>query len=264
MSGFGEGYDIQGGPTAQKGFLCPWANRAQVAQGLLGLSSTTHIGSLTLNTPLSYPELATMYAHSISIQGVGPPTQGAAQLQFTYAIVSVNYQCLPWSFAGTDLGSYYNNIDPNTPLIYCKQNMAVSTTWIGIPSAKLKFASGNPVNDVQSLPLCQIDMQLTFIRVPYLPGQAVLVAATAPLNSATFLGCAAGYVLFNGMTNEQGRDTAGNFIQDCTYSFSYRNVPWDQAWDPKGQAFSQVQNSSGSALLARSDLNATIPPGYLL
>ncbi len=264
---FREGFGLLDGPTAQKGFLCPWGDRYTVAQALLGLSATTHIGELTLNTPKQYPERATMYAHDIGIQGVGFPQEGTnGVMAFYRAIISVNYQCLPWSFEGIDLGLYYNNIDPATPLIYCRQTMDYSTCWITIPHKGLKFAGGAFLHRDWKMPLCQIEMNLTFIRVPYLPGQVAFQVAKAPLNSTTFLGAPPGYVIFNGWRNEQTRDTAGNFTQDINMSFSFRSVPWDQDWNPLGApaAFQQVQDGAGNPIMQRSDLNILIPPGYRL
>jgi hypothetical protein len=265
-----EGADLIAGPIAQKGFLCPWTSRLAVAQGILGLNTAVSLGTaITINTPLPYPDIPNAYAHTISIQGVGSPTQGPNQIQWPFAIISVNYQALHWSFAGINFGASdaLIQIDPSTPLTYCEQRVKVSTTWITIPGTGLKFANGNKLSGRNvSIPLCQMDMQLTFMRVPYMPAQTILNGvALAPLNSATFLGQQPGFMLFNGMDTETSNQTDGSKSENLTMSISWRNIPWDQDWDPVGQAFSQVQNgSTGSPLLARSDLNQLIPSGYLL
>jgi hypothetical protein len=121
LEAFGEAFDLTGGPTAKKGLICDWGLRYQAATGLLGLSSTTGVGGgITLLTPLQYPERTTMYAHSIEIRGAGRPTQGAAQLQYDFAVLMVTYQCLPWSFSGID----YMQLSPANPYVYDKQNMS--------------------------------------------------------------------------------------------------------------------------------------------
>ncbi len=270
VANFSEGYGLLDGPTAQKGFLCPWGDRHTVAKGLLGLSATTHIGELTLHTPLQYPELSTMYAHDINIQGVGFPQEGTnGVMAFYRAIVSVNYQSLPWSFEGLDYqNSYANNIDPITPMIYCRQTMDIIASNIGIPGSGMKFkTSGKPLNKDWKMIICEVELSLQFIRVPYLPAQQVIIASEAPVNSTTFLGFLPGFCHFNGMHNEQSRDTDGNFTQDATFTFSGRTqLAWDQEFDPSTGLFDQVViqhgGNAGNPILMRSDLNALIPPGY--
>jgi hypothetical protein len=267
VANFDEGFDLLGGPTARKGFLCNWGDRYTVAQGLVGLSSSTSIGgTITLNTPAQYPERNTMYAHSIEISGAGPPTQGTKQVQWTNAIVWCNYACLPWSFSGIEAAFPYMQVDPNTPLIYCKQNITTSTAWMNIPTAKLKFSgSGNPIKDqFAAIPIFHAEIQLTFIRVPYFPAQQIFTSGKNPINSQTFLGLGAGYVFFNGIQNEQTRDTAGNMTLDITYSFSYQSVKWGYQWDAVGQAFDKVVTSTGGDIIGTSDLNSLIPAGYIL
>ncbi len=206
-----------------------------------------------------------MYARSIDIAPVGLPTQGTAQSQWTNAIVYANYGCLPWSFSGIDSGFPFQQIDPATPLIYCKQDINTSTSWQSIPANKLKFASGNPLFfQTWQMPLFLASISLTFMRVPYYPAQQIFTAGKSPINSTTFLGLSAGYVFFDGSAQQESRDTTGNFTRDITYNFSYRNIPWDQQWDGIGQAFSQVQQLGGSPVIARSDFNTLIPQGYLL
>lgn len=262
VEAFGESFDLTQGPSARKGFLCPWANRYAVATGLLGLSNTTHVGGLiTLQTPLQYPERTTMYAHQIEIRGVGTPTQGTAQLQWTNAVVSVTYQCLPWSFAGID----YMQLDPTHPYIYAEQNMSFSSEFITVPGKGVKFVtSGKPLDQDWGFMSPKLDMQITLKYVPYLPVVAILAALQAPINSATYLGVAAGYLLFNGAENHQTRMSDGTFTQDVTYSFSYRPIaPWDYTYDGANNIWDKVVGLGGAAIIARSDLSTIIPADYV-
>lgn len=266
VADFGEGADIIGGPTAHKGYLCAWADRYTLAKGILGLSNSTSIGgSITLSTPMKYPELWTnMYARSIDIIPVGLPSQGTAQCQWTNAIVYANFGCMPWSFEGIDSGFYYQQIDPATPLIYCKQSIQTSTEYMTIPTVGLVTAAGNLLEQKWQMPLFRADITLTFMRVPYYPAQAIFTIGRSPMNSTTFLGLSASYVMFGGSSSEESRDTAGNFTRDITYLFKYRNQKWDYVWDGKAGAWSQVKTSGGAAMIASSDLNTLIPTGYRL
>ena len=94
VNGYTESADIMGGYSARKGYICDWNSRFVVVHGILGLSSTVSIGgNITLNTPMPYPELiaesqsalASNYARSVEMYGVGPPFQN------TYTINGKTY-----------------------------------------------------------------------------------------------------------------------------------------------------------------------------
>ncbi len=265
VEAFGESFDILGGPTARKGFLCDWADRYTVATGMLGLSSTTHIGgSITLLTPLQYPERTTMFARHIEIRGVGPPTQGVVQLQWPKAVLSVEYACLPWSFPGIDYPGF-NQIDPTHPYIWAEQNFSFGSEFITVPGKAVKFAiSGKPLQQDWGFSSPKLDMQITLKNVPYMPSTAVLAAMAAPVNSALYLGVAAGFLLFNGAETHVTRSSDGTYTQEVTYSFSYRPIaPWDYTFDGTTGIWDQVVAAVGGApVITRSDLSTIIPAFY--
>jgi hypothetical protein len=261
VEAFGESFDLTQGPQARKAYLCNWTDRYTVANGLLGLSNTTHVGGLiSLITPRQYEERSTMYAHTIEIRGVGTPTQGTSQIRWAQAILTVTYQCLPWSFSGVD----YMQLSPTNPYIYAEQNMSFGMEFITVPGSKVKYAtSGKPLDEPWGFASPKLDMQITLKYVPYLPAQQILAALQAPINSATYLGVAPGFLLFNGAENHQTRMTDGTFTQDITYSFSYRPIaPWDYTYDGTNNRWDQVVSLSGANIINRSDLSVIIPSDY--
>lgn len=256
-----ESADWDKGPMGTKGFLCRWIDRFTVANGLLGLATATTVGGvITLNLPMKHPELNSAYVRAIEIEPKGPPIQGPVQLAFSNCIIWAHYGCIPWSFSGINLG----NIDPATPLIYAKQNINIVTEVKTIPGAKAYFQSLNkPTGMDYGFPVCIVEMEITFMHVPYLPSQQVLQLSQNPINEVTFLGCAPGTVFFLGMKSDQSFDTSGSFDQNLTMAFKYRPIaPWDQDWN--GTAWDTVLGSQGGdPLIGRSDLNQLIPGGYL-
>lgn len=256
-----ERYDLLRGPSMKKGFLCNWADRFKVAQGLLGLSTTVKIGGfITFETPLTYPELGTAFVHAIDVEPVGPPIQGAAQIAYSNAIVWARYHSMPWTWSGTD----FMQINPATPFVYAKQNIKFSTETVTVPgkNAWLK-TTGKVLGIDYGIPIAVAELEITLIRVPYLPSQAILQALQNPLNQSTFLGCNPGTIFFRGGSNEQTHDTAGNFTQDLRLVFAYRPIAaWDQAWD--GSQWAQVVTASGGStpFIGRSDLSTLIPSYY--
>ena len=262
-----EEFDILAGPTQMKGFLCPWANRFQVAQGLLGLSTTTHIGGLiTLNNPFQYPEMATSYASHVAIKGVGPPTQGPIQFAFTKAKLVVTFSCHPWSFAGLSSNDFANQIDPTHPYIYAEQNLDFGSEWITVPGKSVYWkSSGLPLGPDTPWGFRSpiVHMRISIKYIPYIPAAAILSASAAPINSTPYLGCAAGFLLFGGAPTQQARMSDGSLTQSADYTFSYRPIaPWDYTYNGALPGWDQVVDSTGANIQKRSDISTVIPAYY--
>ncbi len=263
VEAFGEGFDSTGGPTARKGYLCAWADRYTVANGLLGLSNTTNVGgTITLSTPLQYPQRSTMYAANIEIRGAGPPTQGSQQLQFTYAILMVSYRCFPWSFQGVD----YQQLDYKRPFIYAEQSFSFQQEWITVPKKKVFYLSNWPTKQLDQdwgfkSPL--LNFTITLKYVPYLPVSQILITSLAPINSVEFLGVAAGHLLFAGAESQSTRSVDGVFTQEVTYSFQYRPIaPWDFGYNGDLPGWDLIVDNLGNPIQTRSDISLVFPSGY--
>ena len=262
VANFGEEFDLAQGPRCIKGYYCAWPDRYTVVVGLLGLSTTVSIGGvITLETPAQYPQLATAYCTSVRVEPKGVPFQSSPQLAWPNCIVWAEYRPVPWSFAGID----YMQIDPTAPLIYARQNFDLSMQYYEVAGRSLLY-SGKTYGPGQSwsFPCPILNMEVTLIRMPYLPAQNVIAAATAgPLNSGTFLGCPDGTVMFTGFKNQQTFDSAGNFTQDGTFSFSYRPVAaWDYAFDGKSGSWLQLKTITGAVVMQRTDLTVLFPGYY--
>jgi hypothetical protein len=272
VADYAEEYDIMGGPSAVKKYLCPWANRFTVAHGFLGLSSAPLPGGLiTLNLPLPFPELAaestsllaSMYARNVAIQGVGSPFQGPNNIAFTSAIVTVTFGNFPWTFAGID----YNQLDPTRPYIFAEQHIDFSNEFITVPQS----SGGAFVNPgTGRIPLNQdwgffsplADMTITLKQVPYLLAPQTLNALQAPINSVAYLGCAPGFLMFGGGQDHRTKNPDGTQTSEFTLNFKYRPIAqWDQIYY-KG-SWLQVTDTSGNPIIGRSDLSLIIPTTYV-
>lgn len=260
VNGYTEGVNIQQGPFARKGFLCPWANRFQVAIGLLGLANTTGIGGvITLEFPAQHPELPTTFAHSVDIQGVGSPTEGTKQLQFPNAIIWCNYQTMPWTFQP------FQQIDPSTPFVYAEQRLSSSLEYIQIPGAAATWSTtGFPLQQEFSYRTVLIDMQITIRNMPYMPSPASLTYG-GTVNQATYLGVAAGQLMFMGIDTYSGAASDGSLQQEATYKFTARSIPWNYQYNPDpgsgGHKFDLVK-FNGNPLIPLTDFTQIIPTTY--
>jgi len=158
----------------------------------------------------------------------------------------------------------FNQIDPNNPYVYAEQNITFSDEYITVQGSKVKFATSGATVDQQwgfLSPL--LEMQITLKNVPYLPSTEIISALQSPISSTTYLGVAAGFLMFKGGSNHQTRMSDGTFTQDVTYAFWYRPIaPWDAQWDGTNSRWDQVVSLSGNPIIPRSDLSGIIPATY--
>jgi hypothetical protein len=265
VDGLEEGID-SGGPRASKKYLCAWASRYTVANGLMGLSAGVGGpgGSVTLTHPAFYPESHNLFARSLRIVGKGKPSQGTNQLQFTQAIIAVEYGVPPFGFTPADDPGGGNSIDPSTPMVYATQEIDMSMEAYTIPASAVQVTSPTaPVAKDITIYYAKAEIAITLHQIPYLPAQLIF-SKVGNLNSVAFLGCAIGKLRFNGGKTHRTASTDGTFTQDVSLSFSYRSIArWDYQFHPNGTAgWVALQDKSGNNLYTLSDLSVLIPASY--
>ncbi len=266
VAGFEEHFHLIDGPSAKKGFLCPWADRFAVANGVLGLNTAVTVGSfITVQVPLRYPQIQYVYAYQISIQPVGAPSQGTYQIQWPYAIVWVDYKATPWSFSGID--DQNNQIDPTKPYIYATQKLNSSSEWITVPGRFAEFKTSGVSTGVDyGFRIANVDMEITLHRLPYLPTSQALNYA-GMINDSVFLGVNVGKLLFNGMETTRTKNTDGTSTTEATFKFTARAQRWDYGFD--GQAnggnggWDQiVWPDHSTPFIQSTDLSVVMPSAY--
>lgn len=259
VGNYTEGADLRG-LTSRKGFLCNWADRYTVAIGLLGYSSTTGVGgTVSLVAPSRHPQLNNCFCNGVEFEGVGTPSQGSAQLAFPKCKVWAIYGSLNFQWGESNP---FMNIDPGTQFVYAEQEIDVGCEVITIPGRFLKFSGTTKLlADSYALRIGLVDLKITLHRVPYLPGQLILANAGA-INNATYLGVAAGYLLFNGAQNRGQFGSDGTFTQSITYSFTYRTQPWDYSYNGSANAWQKVVRIDGSDFTTRQSFAGLMPGDY--
>lgn len=276
--GLREHADVIAGFSARKGYFVPsWGDRYKVINGLLGLSNAQKIGNqITLYTPASYPEVPGVYAHSVEVEPVGSPSQGARQVQWPSCIIWVEYSRLPF-FANT-----MNQLDPTHPQVFATQRISISTEYVTIPTLNLQFVtSGNLLSSENgqdphyAFPMSIMEYELTYHQIPWLPsfqtfttgaGPASLVVGDSAtpmagsINAAAFLQIPAGRLMFRGVTTDQSATYDGTYTQTISFSFSIRQVPWDFAWDAKARKWDQVVlQGTSQGIIPRLDFSSLLP-----
>lgn len=258
--GFEEGIRAQG-PHATKRFLCNWADRYAVANGLIGFSTGSGPGGPIVQTPaMRYPESTNMFAQEVTIEGKGKATQGTLQIQFTQAVVTANYGVPQFGYTGQP----YQSIDPSAPYVYATQEVDFGREMVTLEKSSVTLANGHKLKDLPyAVPLPHAVLTIQLQRVPYLPAQAILVAMGKPLNSVRFLGVDPGYLLFEGCKSHMEAMSDGSYSQNLTLVFKVRPVlRWDETWDPDGTSGPQQVRYNGLPILQRTDLSTLIPSAY--
>jgi hypothetical protein len=271
VKGYSEGADPSVASTKQ--FLCAWADRYRLGNGLLGFATATSIGPdgrVNFTPPNRHPEL-NIYSKSIHITGVGRPSQGPKQLAFASAIVEVDYGQLDWAALPEDDPDGAQSIDPDNKFLYCTQEIDYSSEYVTVPGSALKYGptgSTKPFNTDMPIKIQMVEMSLMFHKLPYLPvGFAPLVDST---NAGKFLGCAAETVKFNGgkvkrdkyLTSDTG--SPAGITQAVDFSFTWRpKYPWNMIPDPGGgSSWVPFSYKSGAKVFPATDLSVVFPRGY--
>jgi hypothetical protein len=267
VNGNSEDYDVVSGPQATKVYLCDWGQRWAVVVGILGFNNSVSIGgAITLQVPMRYPDFAgtaaSLYASTVSVEGLGTPTQGTYSVAYGVARITVNFRSFPWSFQGLSANDFNNQIDPTHPYIYAEQNMSFTSEFVTVPGTQVKWlGSGVKLGNRNwgfTSPI--VNFTIALKDVPYIPAAQIIIATASPINSATYLGVSAGKLLFNGAETHQSRMSNGNLAQEVAYSFSYRPIaPWDYDYDGATNVWDKVVDLAGNPIRQRSDLSSLIP-----
>ncbi len=271
VNGNSEQFDIVQGPQASKVYLCDWNQRWSVVVGVLGFNSAVNIGGgVSLRLPMRYPDFqqtaVSLYAATVSVEGVGSPYQNTYSVGYTAARIVVNFRSFPWSFQALSQNDYNNQIDPAHPYVYAEQSLSFTAESIKVAGTQVKFqtsgtklGSDNPWTFISPI----VNMAISLKYVPFIPAAEIVTATAAPINSATFLGVSAGKLILRGAETHQARMSDGSLTQSIDYVFSYRPIaPWDYTYDGVNSRWDKVVALSGADIIPRSDLSGVIPAGF--
>jgi hypothetical protein len=255
-----EGIDGRG-PSATRGYLCDWASRYRVANGLLGLttfSGSGPAGNIGLPRPGQLPESPNIWATSIRIEGKGQPVENGFGLGYGSAIVWSEYTVPEYGVLGEA------QIDPATSFVYATQELDSSEMYVSIPGQALVYIDGTPSNVDRSVIVSVINMTITLHQMPFMPMPALAYAGQ--LNDDVFLGIDRGKVKFDGARVTRDYSSAGDALQKAAFRFSYRPVAdWNKVPDPKGTGTWVLLGYKGAPVYQYSYFNMmTVLPAYYL
>jgi hypothetical protein len=257
IEGFTKGVD-RGGPFYRVIYrIADWGQSDAFVNALMGVTSVTGSASksnITRTTPHQHPLSTNTFCESATvIQGLGNPVlnangypdyDGGALIQAEYRVPPYDYNAPPNS---------NQQIDPNTPLTYCTQRLSYTTEVFTVNSG---LADKPPAKIQLGITI----MSLTFHDLPYLPTQPMQDLA-GKVNSATFLGAAAGLVLYKGGDTDRKLQTDGSTVQEISMTFHKRQVGFEWNKLPSKTnpyTWTTVTDSNGNSPFLTGDLNTLL------
>jgi uncharacterized Zn-binding protein involved in type VI secretion len=262
-----KGYRITGdqrsGLQAVVPYFVPWSQAANFTNAIINPIYTTVVGLITFHLPYQLPTAVCatpVYAQSFEVVpcGIDPelnvatvlPNRGLAPGEyFEWAIVTVTFNQIPWTFQGTDDPQNLSQLDPSNPITLCEQSVKMGGKMVTRKGSNYVYtSSGNPViGDVGVLvPECKL--VLKFPHVPYLPWQ-LLQPYVTKVNSAPVLGCPAGTLLMESpdTTAKASLNSVVSVEQAVTLEFAFDANGWNNLPQPNGVfAAVSVAGSSGT------------------
>lgn len=243
-----------------------WADADNFCNALLGFGHASGSGTgitVSRGVPHQHPLSPNLYCRSaVVVEGLGNPVLNSSGYP-NYdggALIRASYRPAPFDFAG---GNLNNQIDPSTPLNWCTQELDFSSETYTIANNTFSYSSG-PISGATtgvpakfSIPITTLT--LTFHQLPYLPMTTVR-NLRGRVNSTTFLGAAAGLVLFKGCKTVREWNTDGTSVQKVQLTFEERDAlnPWNSLPSPSGLTWYPVADSLGTKMYPLADLSPLV------
>lgn len=241
--------ELAGSPTlsmqngmfeGQRVFKVRWADTIEFAVDLLGGYRVVN-GNYNYNGPAIFPGVPQALCRSIEMvpfhDKIITPASRTINLstnQHEHALVTAGYSI---DEAG---GGGSGKTPPSVPAAPAGTTIthheSAGAEWITIPGEALKwYLDGEEVGD-SALPGVLVptgEASITWARVPYsLVPWSAIDKARGMLNNATFLGHAAGTVLFMGITFDYEHQISGPVLVNVVYSFKIRTITGTGASQP--------------------------------
>jgi hypothetical protein len=229
-----KGIDQQG-PYYQVEYLIEeWAKSDDFVNLLLGIGTNgPHRYPLSTNLMCTEARCVAFGRVAISTRGL-PDYRDGALIKAVYRSVGIAQGGATTNLALDDPFKQHQ-IDPNTPIVYCTQELDFSVEPIAIPCHQYQWAATGAVADniAWQQDIHVTTLVLTFHRRQYLPA-SVIRAQRGRINTDAFLGAPAETVLFLGGKTKRDWSTDGSLQQVVVLTFKERDISWNKFPKPDG------------------------------
>lgn len=225
--GISESWSSQGGPKATVVYQCLWADRYDLATELMGGYPVGSTGFTDYIPPHRYPPSPNLICQEISsIEGLGALKRGFGSrwLPYKYAIVTAVYSTPTYDVS---VASAAGQIDPSSPILYCKQRIRASSAFVVLPRGKIRFAvSGKTVDSDVARPAAQSEITLEFPRIAFNP-YLLVRPYIGKTNTVAMWGHDPDCLLLDSIDTETGASTDGTLDCSATLTYLGRDTSWN-------------------------------------
>jgi hypothetical protein len=244
-----------GGPKATVVYRCRWEDRYDLVLELVGGYGSGASGFSAYTPPHAYPPSTNLRCLEISsIEGLGAKKLGTGSKwdPYTLAEITAVYSVPTYDIESS---SASGQIDPDNPILYCKQSINASSAFVVLPKRKLKFStSGKIVDSEASRPTAQAEITLEFPRVPFNP-YTICKPYLGKTNSAAMLGHDAGQLLFDAIRTDLSSTSTG-IDHSVVLTFLGRDADWNALVNDAGSYELVEFDGSGVRPFTQADLMA--------
>lgn len=267
VEGFTKGIDQNSGPFYRVQYkIDNWSDADAFVNAIMGFGTATGTPpTVTRGTPHQYPQSPNLWARSaVVVAGLGNPVlnvdghpdfEGGALIEVEYRPGNTDYGPVNYNITN-------NQIDPATPVTWATQEIDFATETYTL-GKKLTYDSG-PNSGAQTSVYATFQipitiMVFTFHKLPYLPMTAVR-NLRGRVNSTTFLGSAAGLVLFKGGRSSREFNSDGTIAQRVVLTFEERDAsaPWNSLPSENDPTFYPVSGAGGVKMYKLADLTPLV------
>lgn len=245
-----------------------WSDSDAFCNAIMGFGTASGPASgitVTRQTPHQSPLSPNLFARSaVVVAGLGTPVLNADGYP-DYdggALIEVEYRPGNTDYGPVNYNITNNQIDPATPVTWATQEIDFATETYTL-GKKLTYDSG-PNSGAQTSVYATFQipitiMVFTFHKLPYLPMTAVR-NLRGRVNSTTFLGSAAGLVLFKGGRSSREFNSDGTIAQRVVLTFEERDAsaPWNSLPSENDPTFYPVSGAGGVKMYKLADLTPLV------
>jgi hypothetical protein len=242
-----------GNSSATRTMLCAWEDRVTIINQIRGGADV--IGGFYYYTPSQvYPDAPSLPFDSIHVEGLagedGLSVGPNGMVAYKYARMRIVYKTL----------DYIDGVETGT------LSLDYATQFVSLPqsASTYQFPDGTKLAAQDSPPLRRgiVSMVQTRKNLANLPTDLVQ-SLCGCVNSAAFLGGAAGTVLFDGAHADRRLTMAGSENWDMTYKFLYDPIGWSYLLQPSTTATSSTAVGTFQLVTRISDGSTLYPSGDL-
>jgi hypothetical protein len=244
-SGIREAVGATDGPKATVRFLTNWGDRYTFINNVVGTAILSGSSIIRID-PQPYPPSPNIYAIEVpEVVGIGKPTRTASGwISYPYAAITIGFGIPPW-------------LSDVAGMPYTQTTITHGNEFYTVPDSVYLFADGTPTMNATGIQIPTIDLQFRRHRMPMsLSLLAQINTLQGYVNNGTFLGFAAGTLLFNGASAEESSDVGGNRTYSLDYSFTFRYIPHNYELHPnRTTGWAAVSDGSGNMKHSAADFS---------